>query len=263
MIVRTISASSAIAEVDGFEQSMLDRLLSLGGEWDIALLRQLTDSYTACVEAHFRPGFDPGSRPEWIRAPHCKAEGDYEIVPTNRDRAELHRSRPSEAQHLLHNSHKAECFRAESDRPAWRRSRGSRRIRRKAATIHAPSTRTQPRAARARLQILGSRGEMELWLAFVDEQAVSVQIDFVIDDRVSDTISAPMMVLLCVLNPDLSGAAKRVGGGVARIRLSQRRGTLQARAHKRIAIDLPPRAHRRTARGWLAYGLLVAARGRG
>lgn len=250
-------------EVDGLEQSMLDRLLALGGEWDIALLRQLTDSYTGLHQSPLPPGVR-SQLTEWIRAPHCKAEGDWES---------FHKSGPSwlremrkRSRRFSRDGHKAECFRGQK---AIARLGEVSRIEAHSWKGREQSTRLQPGPGRELLErafeILGSRGEMELWLAFVDEQAVAFQIDFVMDDRVwhyqcayderfGHTRAGSILTYQALQSAWERGVREfDYLSGEEPYKLER---TNASRSIYHLA------AHRRTARGWLAYGLLVAPRWR-
>jgi CelD/BcsL family acetyltransferase involved in cellulose biosynthesis len=249
--------------IAGLEQQLLDHVLATSREWDLALLRDLTDSYTrlhtVALPAAFR-----SHRIEWIRAPYCKAEGDWDS---------FHKSGPSwfremrkRSRRFSRDGHRAECFKgleavkhlddvAEIEAHSWKRREQSMRL--------------QVGEGREILQrafeTLGTRGEMELWLAFVEDRPVAFQIDFVMDDRVwhyqcaYDERYRHTRAGSILTYKALEEAWQR---GVREFDyLSGEEGYKLERTNGSRTIHHLA-AHRRTPRGWLAYGLLVAPRWR-
>jgi CelD/BcsL family acetyltransferase involved in cellulose biosynthesis len=250
-------------EIAGLEHILLDHVLSLSGEWDLALLRQLADSYTSLHNGLLPSAFQ-WHRTEWTRAPYCKVDGDLES---------FHKSGPSwlremrkRSRRFTREGHRSECFKgpeaiarlddvSEIEAHSWK---GRER-----------TTRLQPgpgrELLRRALETLGARGELELWLAFVDERAVAFQIDFVHQDRVwhyqcayderfRDTRAGSILTYQALLNAWERGVREfDYLSGEEPYKLER---TNASRAIHHLA------AHGRSPRGWLAYGLLIAPRWR-
>ena len=106
---------------------------------------------------------------------------------------------------------------------------------------------------------------MELWLAFVDDRAVAFQIDFLMADRVwhyqcayderfRNTRAGSILTYQALQSGWQRGVREfDYLSGEEPYKLER---TNASRAIHHLA------AHRRTARGWLAYGLLAAPRWR-
>ena len=114
-------------------------------------------------------------------------------------------------------------------------------------------------------ETLGARGEMLLWLAFVEDRPVAFQIDFVMEDRVWHYQCAyDERYRHTRAGSILTYEALRVAWerGVREFdylsgeELYKLERTNASRTIHHLAV------HRRSARGWLAYGLLVAPRWR-
>ena len=110
-------------------------------------------------------------------------------------------------------------------------------------------------------ETLGTRGEMELRLAFVDDRAVAFQIDFVMSDRIwhyqcayderfRHTRAGSILTYEALREAWERGVREfDYLSGEEPYKLER---TNASRTIHHLA------AHRRSARGWLAYGLLVA-----
>jgi CelD/BcsL family acetyltransferase involved in cellulose biosynthesis len=245
------------------ERQLLQHVLATSGEWDIAILRQLTDSYTGVHKSPLPRGFQSHIT-EWIRAPYCKAEGDWETF--QKSGPSWFREMPKRSRRFLRDGHRAECFKGVD---AIARLDEVSDIEAHSWKGREQTTRLQPGRGRELLrqafETLGTRGEMELWLAYVDGRAVAFQIDFVMDDRVwhyqtaynedyRNTRAGSILTYQALLDAWDRGVREfDYLSGEEPYKLER---TNAMRAIYHVA------AHRRTARGWLAYALLVAPRWR-
>jgi len=247
------------AETAGLERQLLDHVLATNGEWDLAVLRNLTDSYTSLHQTVLPEAFR-SHRTEWIRAPYCTAGDDWDS---------LHKSGPSWFREMRKRSR-----RFARDGHRVERFDGSEAIDRldDVAEIEAHSWKAREQSMRLQegegrelleraFETLGTRGEMELRLAFVDDRAVAFQIDFVMSDRIwhyqcayderfRHTRAGSILTYEALREAWERGVREfDYLSGEEPYKLERTNGS---RTIHHLA------AHRRSARGWLAYGLLVA-----
>lgn len=249
--------------IPGLEQSLLDRLMGFSGDYDLALLRQLTDSYTGLHSGEL-PRAMRWHRTEWTRAPYCHADEDWESFVASGP--SWFREMRKRSRRFARDGHRAECF---TGREAISHLDAVSEIERHSWKAREQTTRLQPGPGRDLLkrafETLGSRGEMELWLAFVDDRAVAFQIDFLMADRVwhyqcayderfRNTRAGSILTYQALQSGWQRGVREfDYLSGEEPYKLER---TNASRAIHHLA------AHRRTARGWLAYGLLAAPRWR-
>ena len=251
--------------IEGLEQQLLVHIFSTSEEWDLVLLRQLTDSYTT-LHTTGLPAIFQSHRTEWIRAPYCKAEKDDGWESFHKSGPSWFREMRKRSRRFARDGHRAECFKgvdaigrlhdvAEIEAHSWK-------ARERTMRLQAGRGRELLQSA---FNTLGPRGEMVLWLAFVEDRPVAFQIDFVMEDRVWHYQCAY----------DERYRATRAGSILTYQALQDawQRGVrefdylsgeepykLERTNASRTIYHLA--AHRRTARGWLAYALLVAPRWR-
>ena len=251
------------AGAEPLERRLLDHVIATNREWDLALLRQLTDSYTRLhlVEV---PRALRSHRTEWTRAPYCKAEGYWESF--HKTGPGWFREMRKRSRRFARDGHRAECF---TGAEAIDRLDVVSEIEAHSWKGREQTTRLQAGHGRDLLErafeTLGSRGEMELWLAIVEERPVAFQIDFVMEDRVwhyqcayderyRHTRAGSILTYEALREAWDRGVREfDYLSGEEPYKLER---TNASRTIHHLAV------HRRSLRGLLAYGLLVAPRWR-
>ena len=250
-----------VANRPDLENALTDALCSKRGDWDIAVLRQLTEAYSSLHAIH-PPGFAVHDV-EWTTAPYCASDGDWETLhlegPTwlKRTRKRLRR--------FLNDGWKIEKF---TGQEAAARLDQVSRIEAKSWKGRDGATRLQPGAGQDLLRHAFSNdadAQMELWLASIDGKPVAFQIDFLLpgrlwiyqqayDEDYRRTSAGSFMGYLSVQSAWRDGVREYdYLSGEEPYKLER---TNASRAIHYFAL------HRRTLRGWLAYGLLFAPRWR-
>jgi CelD/BcsL family acetyltransferase involved in cellulose biosynthesis len=243
------------------EQILLDEILQNAKAWDLLLLQRLTDSYTILHRVAL-PVTVRAHRTCWTSAPYCIGDGDWET---------FHKSGPSWLREMRKRSRRfvrdgctASCFTG-SAALAWLDT---------VASIEERSWKGRQRTARLQegggqellkkaFEGLGTRGEIQLWLAFVDDQAVAFQVDFVLPHR--------LWHYQCAYDENFRRS--RAGSVLTYFSMESawKRGIKEfdylsgeepyklERTNALRPIDHLA-LHRQNLRGWLAYALLIAPR---
>lgn len=248
--------------IAGLEQQLLAAVLTAHCEWDLALLRQLADSYTTVHEQALSQAFR-SRRTEWTRAPYCASEGDWEALETNGP-SWLKRTR-KRLRRFLKDGWEIERF---TGHDAARRLDSVSDIEARSWKGRERAARLQPGSGQDLLRHAFERDDgehMELWLASIDGKPVAFQIDFLLADRLwvyqqaydDDYKRTSVGSFMAYVSFE---AAWRAGvreydylSGEEPYKLER---TNASRSIHHLAV------HRRSPRGWLAYGLLVAPRWR-
>jgi CelD/BcsL family acetyltransferase involved in cellulose biosynthesis len=248
-------------EIGGIEQILLEQLMTLEDKWDLAIFQRLADTYT---RLHHLPAPEKTKthQTQWTSAPFCTWEGDWES---------FHKRGPSwlremrkRSRRFLRDGCTAQCFTgvealgrldsiSQIEAQSWKGRHGTARLQ--------PGTGQE--LLRRAFQSLGSTGEMQLWLAFVEQRAVAFQVDFVLRDR--------LWHYQCAYDEDFRRS--RAGSVLTYLSMESawKRGIkefdylsgeepykLERTNASRPIYHLA--AHRDTPRGWLAYALLLAPR---
>jgi CelD/BcsL family acetyltransferase involved in cellulose biosynthesis len=242
------------------EHRLLNHVLTTSSEWDVAVLRQLSEPYTRLHAIRFPSAFH-SHLIEWARAPYCASKSDWDLFELEGP-SWLKRTR-KRLRRFLKDGWDIECLTgheaasklhlvSEIEARSWKAREGAVRL--------------QPGGGQDVLRDTLQQGvgeQMELWLASIDGKAVAFQIDFVLPDC--------LWVYQQAYDEDYKRTS--VGSFMAYISFEAawRRGireydylsgeepyklerTNASRAINYVAF------HPRTLRGWLAYGLLVAPR---
>ncbi|MGZ2410825.1 CelD/BcsL family acetyltransferase involved in cellulose biosynthesis [Sphingomonas sp. F9_3S_D5_B_2] len=245
------------------EQILLKQLMSYQREWDLVLLQQLTDSYTG-LHRDSLPGGFTWHRTEWTIAPYCAGEGDWDS---------FHKTGPSWLREMRKRRRR---FAKEGGRTKCLTGAEAIANLDVVAGIEARSwkgrqqtTRLQPGAGRdlfeRAFESLGQRGELQLCLAYVGDEPVAFQIDFVLPDRlwhyqcayVEDFRRSRAGSVLAYESLEKAwNEGLREFDYLAGDEPYKRERTTASRAIYHLA------GHRRTPRGWTAYGVLLAPRWR-
>lgn len=248
------------ADVPGIEQALLDRVLG-PRDWDLLLLRRLADTYTSLHRTEV-PATVRAHRAVWTSAPYLKGEGDWDG---------FHKAGPSwlremrkRSRRFLRDGYRTEHF-SGAEAVKWLDS---------VAHIEARSWKGRHNTTRLQrgeggdllrraFETLGTHGEMELGLAFIGDQPVAFQIDFIHSDRVwhyqcaydeefRDARAGSVLTYISLENAWRRGVREfDYLSGDEPYKLERTNGS---RAIYRIAVHPP------TAKGWIAYALLAGAR---
>lgn len=245
------------------ERWLLAELLARPGEWDLVLLGRLAEDYSALPTATLPDCL------RWVRtraasAPFCAWNGDWESL--HKDGPSWFREMRKRRRRYFKDGGTAACL---TGADAVTRLESIAAIERRSWKGRNRSTRLQrgpgQNILRHALGTLGRRGEMQLWLAECEGQAIAFQIDFVLPDR--------LLHYQCAF--DARFAAMRAGSVLAYLSLEQgwARGV---REFDYLTGDEPYKRQRTNAtrsicalagyrpglRGWIAYWILVGARSR-
>lgn len=170
------------ADAPGAESALLEALSTHRQEWDLAVLRQLCETYSTLTTA-VRPKKLCGREVEGTVAPYLSFEGDWSSLCASgpgwlkrmekaarkfaKEGGLVERYEGSEA--LLHLNEVAEV-----ERHSWKTRQGVARF--------------QPGEGQnilhEALSTLGSRGEMELWIARMDDRPVAFELNFLTPQRI-------------------------------------------------------------------------------
>jgi CelD/BcsL family acetyltransferase involved in cellulose biosynthesis len=245
------------------ERGLLHGLAHFQGEWDLAVLRQLVDSYTALHVAALPPTLQSHVI-QWGTAPYTAWDGDWEALhdvgPSwlKRMRKRLPRFlRDGWALAQFTGAEAADRLPVVADIEArsWKGREGADRLQ------PGPGQELFRRAFRT----LGARGEMELWLASIHGDAMAFQINFVLPGR--------LWIYQLAFAEEFQKSSVGSFLGYVSIERAWRAG---AREYDYMAGDEPYKAerttaarsiyhlaaYRRTFRGRLSFALLLAPRWR-
>jgi CelD/BcsL family acetyltransferase involved in cellulose biosynthesis len=242
------------------EQALLEQVMGLGG-WDLLLLRRLADTSTHLHGAKLPQTFQVHCV-RWTSAPYLRSDGDWD---------QLHRLGPSwfremrkRSRRFIRDGHKAEFFVgddavgwldsvAEIEAQSWKGRQGTARLQKGGGND----------LLRRAFETLGKRGEMELGLAFVGGRPVAFQIDFVqpnrrwhyqcaYDESFGETRAGSVLAYAALERAWERGVREfDYLSGEEPYKLQR---TNRSRAIYQVA------AHRRTLKGAVAYGVMVAPR---
>lgn len=245
------------------EQAILEQLTRFEHEWDLVLLRQLADTYTS-LHAGSLPASLGWHRTRWTRSPYCAWDGDWKSF--EREGPPWFREMRKRSRRFYRDGHRTERFTgadavsrlaivSEIEAKSWKGRLGTARLQ------GGPGGELLRRA----FETLGSRGEMQLWLAYVGERAAAFQLDFVLRDR--------LWHYQCAYDEDFGRTRAGSVLAYASLEYAWQQGIrefdyLAGEEPYKLARTTGSRAihylagHRRTAKGWLAYALLLAPRWR-
>lgn len=163
------------------EQSLLDQLVLVEGEWDLVLLEKLTPSYSSLLEAELSPRYE-WHRTIWTSAPYCVWDGDWDS---------FHKQGPiwlkearRRSRRFFSEGYRIECFTgaeaadrvalvSEIEARSWKARQGSMRFQRgRGADL-----------LRRIFETSGTAADIQLWLAFAGDRAIAFHIHFVLEDR--------------------------------------------------------------------------------
>jgi CelD/BcsL family acetyltransferase involved in cellulose biosynthesis len=243
------------------ERALLDALAGLRSEWDLAVLRQLSATYTALPLSQLPPDLR-GQQVRGTVAPYLAFDGDWDTLLKKgpgwlkrmakasrkwlKDGGAVERLPEGEAAQYV------EAVAAVEAR-SWKGREGAARFQ------PGPGQELLRRA----LETLGARGEMELWLAHKDGRPVAYEINFLTPERI------------CLYQGAYDEEYRKWSpGGVLDFLSIERAWQLGRREYDFMSGDEPYKAERTTserpldylalypptARGHLAYNLLVAPR---
>ncbi len=243
------------------EQQLTVGLAAHSDNWDLVVFRRLAEPFTSLHKAvHTSGGYR--HRAEWTSSAFCRCDSDFEALHVAGP--SWIREMPRRRRQFLRDGGTAEHFSgaeaaaqldlvAQVEAASWKGRQEKMRLQPGAG---------QEILRRAFLQ-LGE--QIQLWLAFIDGQPVAYQIDFLCGDR----------LWLYQCGYDETHRKARAGSVLAYIATEHawQRGV---REYDYLTGDEPYKLdrttelrpiynladHRRTARGWLAYGLFVLARWR-
>jgi len=243
-------------------RKLLDVLVRNSAHWDIALFQQVTDAYSELRTAVLPAGFRLHDV-LWTTAPYCASDSDWESLHLEgpswlkrtrkrlrrflKDGWEIERFTGSEAAARLDEVSAIEA-------KSWKGRQGAARLR--------------PGSGQNLLRRAfehDAAGELELWLASIDGKSVAFQIDFLLPDRLwvyqqaydEDFKRTSVGSFMAYLSFE---AAWRAGAREYDYLSGEEPYKLERTNASRAIHHLA--AHRRTLRGWLAYGLLVGPRWR-
>ena len=250
------------AAVPGLEQRLVDALVETSSNWDLAIFRQITAEYCGLTRAAL-PASIAAHDVKWTAAPYCAFDGDWDSLhlsgPTwlKRTRKRLPRFlkdgwsiEPFSGDEAAKRLDEVAAIEARS----WKGAKGA--------------TRLQPGAGQELLRHAfhhDSACQMELWLASLDGKPVAFQLDFRLPDRLwvyqqaydEDYRRTSVGSFMAYLSFEAAWAT-----GVREYDyLSGEEGYKMERTNASRGIHHLA-LHRRTAQGWLAYGLLAAPRWR-
>lgn len=243
------------------ERELLDALVRNSTDWDLGIFQQLTEAYTG-IHAIKPLGLEIHSV-AWTTAPYCASSNDWEALHVEgpswlkRTRKRLRRFLKDgwEIQRFTGNEAAARLDQvARIETRSWKGREGA--------------TRLQPGPGQDLLRHAfehDADGAMELWLASIAGEAVAFQIDFLLPDR--------LWIYQQAYDEDYKRTS--VGSFMAYITFEAawQRGV---REYDYLSGEEPYKlertnasrtihhlaVHRRSGRGWLAYGLFVAPRWR-
>lgn len=249
--------------MDEIEQQLLHRILESSRNWDLALLKHLNSTYSRLCECDL-PGAYAAHRTKWTAAPYCASDHDWDSLHDNGPSwLKITRKR---LRRFLKDGWRMERFTgreaaarldlvASIEARSWKGREGTLRLQAGPGQDLLRQAFESPSAG----------AEMELWLASLDGKAIAFQIDFRISDR--------LWVYQQAFDDDFRRTS--VGSFLAYVSFENAwRGGV--REYDYLSGEEPYKLdrtnglrpihhvalHPRTARGWLAYGLLVAPRWR-
>lgn len=243
------------------EQWLLEQLTCVEGEWDVVLLEKLTPSYSSLLETVRAPRYE-WHKTRWTSAPYCLWDGEWDSF--HKEGPVWLKEARRRTRRFLSEGYRVESF---SGAEAAKRVPLVSAIEVRSWKGRKGSTRLQPGPGadllRRAFETLGSRDQMELWLAFAGDRAIAFHIYFVLQDRLWDYHTAY----------DEEFGYTRAGSVAAYLAIESawKRGIREfdylcgdepyklersnaARAIYHLA------GHPMTPKGWLAYHLLIAPR---
>jgi CelD/BcsL family acetyltransferase involved in cellulose biosynthesis len=249
------------AEHRPVERALLDALAGLRTEWDLAVLRQLSATYSS-LPASQVPAELRGQQVRGTVAPYLAFDGDWDTL-LKQGPGWLKRMAKASRKWLKDGGVVERLPEAEAARHvdavsavearSWKGREGAARFQ------PGPGKELLRRA----LETLGARGEMELWLARKDGRPVAYEINFLTPERI------------CLYQGAYDEEYRKWSpGGVLDFLSIERAWQLGLREYDFMSGDEPYKAERTTserpldylalypptARGHLAYNLLVAPR---
>jgi CelD/BcsL family acetyltransferase involved in cellulose biosynthesis len=244
-------------EVESIERRLLCELVSSASAWDLLVLRNLAEPFTALHKLD-RPANARWQHVKWTTAAYCALDRDWES---------LHDVGPGwlkqmrgRRRRFLKGPNRIDCFSgseaaerlgivAEIEAKSWKGREGVARF------------QAGPGQEILRRALLAPGSQAELWLAFAEDQPIAFQIDFATPQRLwlyqyaYDEAFASLSAGSCIQYTSIEQAWQRsareydlmMGEEPYKARL-----TTGVRAIECLA------GHPRTARGYLAYWLLLA-----
>lgn len=241
------------------EQQLTVGLAAHSDNWDLVVFRRLAEPFTSLHKAAHASG-GHWHLAEWTTSAFCRSDSDFEALHVAGP--SWIREMPRRRRRFLRDGGTAEHFSgaeaaarldlvAQVEAASWKGRR--------------EQTRLQPGVGQEILRraFLQLGEQIQLWLAFIDGQPVAYQIDFLCGDR----------LWLYHCGYDETHRKARAGSVLAYI-ATEHAWLRGVREYDYLTGDEPYKldrttelrpiynlaGHRRTARGWLAYGLFVLPR---